>query len=82
MVLELVHTILVSTISLNGFENPFVQLNVHKLNGKNHLEWAKSIKLVIDGKGKFGHLNGKTTKLVDNDPMLKTWRSENSLVIA
>ena len=35
-----------------------------------------------DGKGKFGHLNGKITKPADDDPMLKTWRFKNSLVIA
>ena len=50
------------------------------MNGKNYLEWAQAIKLVIDDKGKFSHLNRETTKPTDNDPMLRTWRSENSLV--
>ena len=72
----------VSTVTLNEVENPSLQLIVHKPNGNNYLEWAQSIKLMIDGKGKLGHLIGKTTKLADNDPTLKTWRSENSLVIA
>ena len=40
-------TPLVSIVSLNGFENPSIQLIIHKLNGKNYLEWAQSIKLVI-----------------------------------
>ena len=40
-------TLPVSVISLNGFENPSVQLTIHKLNGKNYLEWAQSINLVI-----------------------------------
>ena len=72
----------VSTVSLNGSANPSVQLTVHKLNGKNYLEWVQSIKLVINGKRKLGHLNGETTKPADNNPMLKAWRSKNSLVTA
>ena len=59
-----------------------LQLTVNKLNGKNYLEWAQTVKLVIDGKGKLGHLTGEVKKPVNNDPHLKSWRSENSLVIA
>ena len=58
------------------------QLTIHKLNGKNYLEWAQSVKLAIDGRGKLGHLNGEVSKPVADDPNLKTWRSENSLLIA
>ena len=58
------------------------QLTIHKLNGKNYLEWAQSVKLAIDGRGKLSHLNGEVSKPAANDPNLKTWRSENSLVIA
>ncbi|KAK2999277.1 hypothetical protein RJ639_023557 [Escallonia herrerae] len=32
------------------------QLTSHKLTGKNYLEWAQSVKLAIDGRGKLGHL--------------------------
>ncbi|RVW73986.1 Retrovirus-related Pol polyprotein from transposon RE1 [Vitis vinifera] len=58
------------------------QLTIHKLNGKNYLEWAQFVKLAIDGRGKLGHLNGEVSKPAADDPNLKTWRSENSLVIA
>ena len=30
----------ISSVSPSGFENPSVQLSVHKLNGKNCMEWA------------------------------------------
>ena len=59
-----------------------LQLTVHKLNGKNYLEWAQCVKLVIDGKGKLGHLTGEVTKPAAGDPSLPTWRSANSMVIA
>lgn len=58
-----------------------LQLTMNKLNGKNYLEWAQTVKLVIDGKGKLGHLTGEVKKPANNDPRLKSWRSENSMVI-
>lgn len=46
------------------------------------IKWVQSIKLMIDGKGKLGHLTGKIIKPIDDDPTLKTWRFENLLMIA
>lgn len=40
------------------------------------------MKLVIDGRGKLSHLNGEVSKPAADDLNLKTWISENSLVIA
>ena len=48
---------------------------------KNYLKWAQSVKLAIDGRGKLGHLTGEVTQPASNDPSLKKWRSEDSLVI-
>lgn len=42
--------------------NNSLQLTDHKLNGRNYLEWAQTVKLVIDGKGKLGHLTGEIKK--------------------
>lgn len=39
--------------------NNSLQLTAQKLNGKNYLEWAQTVKLVIDGKEKLGHLTGE-----------------------
>ncbi|XP_059284069.1 uncharacterized protein LOC132037556 [Lycium ferocissimum] len=58
------------------------QLTSHKLNGKNYLEWAQSVRLAIDGRGKLGHLTGETKKPKPGDPKMNAWRSENSMVIA
>ncbi|KAH9722152.1 retrovirus-related pol polyprotein from transposon RE1 [Citrus sinensis] len=38
-----------------------------------------SVKLVIDVKGKLGHLTGEVTKPAAGDPSLPTWRSANSM---
>ena len=58
------------------------QLTSHKLNGRNYLEWAQSVKLAIDGRGKLGHLTGETTRPAGEDRNMAVWRSENSLVTA
>jgi hypothetical protein len=42
-----------------------------KLNGHNYLEWAQSIKLAIDGRGKIGHLTGEISKPAAGDPNKK-----------
>ena len=71
-----------STFGSNGADNSSFQLTVEKLNGKNYLEWAQSIKLVIDRKGKLGYLTGETRKPPSTDSSLQKWQSENSLVTA
>ncbi|KAK3027903.1 hypothetical protein RJ639_040280 [Escallonia herrerae] len=58
------------------------QLTSHKLTGKNYLEWAQSVKLAIDGRGKLGHLTEDVRQPAAGDPSLSVWRSENSLIIA
>ncbi|RVX11046.1 Retrovirus-related Pol polyprotein from transposon TNT 1-94 [Vitis vinifera] len=45
--------------SVGAFDNSPLHLTVEKLNGKNYKEWAQTIKLVIDGKGKLGLLTNK-----------------------
>ena len=59
-----------------------LQITIHKLNGKNYLEWSQSVKLAIDGRGKLGYLTGEVKKPEATDPSFKVWRSENSLVTA
>ncbi|RDX65237.1 hypothetical protein CR513_56119, partial [Mucuna pruriens] len=59
-----------------------LQITIHKLNGKNYLEWSTSVQLVIDGKGKFGYLNGDVQAPDSGDLKYRQWRSENSIVTA
>lgn len=67
----------------NGVDNSFFQLIVEKLDGKNFREWAQSIKLVIDGKGKMGYLTGELKKPASTEAAtLQKWKSENSTVTA
>ncbi|XP_019056106.1 PREDICTED: uncharacterized protein LOC109115925 [Nelumbo nucifera] len=59
-----------------------LQITIHKLNGKNYLEWCQSVWLVIDGKGKLDYLNGEVKPPTTDDPKYRQWRSENSMVTA
>ncbi|XP_024025631.1 uncharacterized protein LOC112092806 [Morus notabilis] len=69
-------------VSLINLPSNTLQLTTHKLNRKNYLSWAQTVKLLIDGKGKLGFLTGEAKKPGEKDPKLKTWRSENSMVTA
>ncbi|XP_075496227.1 uncharacterized protein LOC142533365 [Primulina tabacum] len=68
--------------STTGLSDNSHQLIIHKLNGRNYLEWAQSVRLVIDGKGKLGYLNGEVKAPASIDSKYKHWRSENFLVTA
>lgn len=71
-----------ATASADSFsQTSNLQLTVHKLNGKNYLKWAQSVKLAIDGRGKLGHMIGEVTQPAVDDPTRKKWRSKSSLVI-
>ncbi|XP_019056073.1 PREDICTED: uncharacterized protein LOC109115911, partial [Nelumbo nucifera] len=59
-----------------------LQITIHKPNGKNYFEWSQSVRLVIDGKGKLGYLNGEVKPPATDDPKYRQWRSENSMVTA
>ncbi|KAL9411806.1 hypothetical protein AB3S75_045415 [Citrus x aurantiifolia] len=59
-----------------------LQITIHKLNGKNYLEWSQFVRLVIDGKVKLGYLNGEIQPPAADDPKFLQWRSENSMVTA
>lgn len=73
----------ISTMSSGGIDNSSFQLTVEKLNGKNFREWAQSIKLVIDGKGKLGYVAGDTKMPASTEiDLLQRWRSKNSMVSA
>ena len=69
------------TMGSNGLDNTSFQLMVEKLKEKNYLEWAQSIKLITDGKGKLWYLTGETRKPLFTNASLQKWKSENSLVI-
>ena len=59
-----------------------LQITIHRLNGKNYLEWSQSVKLAIDGCRKLRYLTREIQKRTANSPGFLTWRSKNSLVMA
>ncbi|XP_073062852.1 uncharacterized protein [Primulina eburnea] len=71
-----------SPTSIHDMTSSSIQITVHRFNGQNFLEWSQYVKLAVDGRGKLGYLTGETTIPAETEPTFKTWRSENSLVMA
>ncbi|KAH1056227.1 hypothetical protein J1N35_034292 [Gossypium stocksii] len=71
-----------STMSLKGDSfHQLLQLTLHKLDGTSDLEWARSMKLAIEGRGKLRYLTEDMKKLED-DKRLGVWQSNSSIIIA
>ncbi|XP_073129675.1 uncharacterized protein [Henckelia pumila] len=73
---------LAAVSSLSGNDISSLQITTHKLNGRNYLQWAKSVKIVISGRGKLGYLTGDPPAPSQKDASYKVWVAENSIVLA
>jgi len=61
---------------------PLSSSRLRNLTGRIFSNGLKSIKLVIDGKGKLGYLTGETKKPSSTDTSFQKWKLENSMVTA
>ncbi|XP_058771890.1 uncharacterized protein LOC131645231 [Vicia villosa] len=59
-----------------------LKVNIPKMNGNNYNEWAQTVRMVLDSKGKLGFLTGAVAEPAVGDPLYQQWKSENSLIIA
>ena len=66
----------------NTSSNTTLQITTHKVNGKNFLQWSRSLRMVIRGKGRIGYLNGTAKKPIEDNPTFPTWDAQNSMVMA
>ena len=62
--------------------NTSLQIIAHKLNGKNYLQWSRSVLMVIQGRGQLGYLDHTTTQPDESYPEYMTWDAQNSMVMA
>ena len=70
--------------AINPTDNSSLSLQItsYKLNGKNYLQWSRSVQMVIRGRGKIGFLDGSLTKPSSTDPSYSTWDTQNALVMS
>lgn len=68
--------------SLYSLDNNSLHITAHKLDGKNYLQWAQSVKLVICGRGKLGYITGDLPAPPSTDSKYQLWQAENSIVLA
>ncbi|KAK3008643.1 hypothetical protein RJ639_013452 [Escallonia herrerae] len=59
-----------------------LQITSHKLDGKNFLQWSRSVLLVIRGRGKMGYITGEIQRPALGDSMYANWELNNSIVMA
>ncbi|KZV22300.1 hypothetical protein F511_17902 [Dorcoceras hygrometricum] len=59
-----------------------LQITTHLLNGRNYLQWAQSVKIVVCARGKLGYLTGDLPPPATTDPAYPTWLADNSIVLA
>jgi hypothetical protein len=72
-----------SPVSLSeGTEVTSHQITGHKLNGYNYLQCSSSIMMFICGKGRDDYLTGDIIIPEKNDPMFRTWKTENHMVMS
>ena len=64
-------------------DNPIsLQITSFKMNGRNFLQWSRSVQMVIRGKGKFGYLDRSIPRPAPSDPSYPTWDIHNSMVMS
>ncbi|KZV41993.1 hypothetical protein F511_16941 [Dorcoceras hygrometricum] len=59
-----------------------LQITTHLLNGRNYLQWAQSVKIVVCARGKLDYLTGDLPPPTTTDPTYPTWLGDNSIVLA
>ncbi|CAN1305472.1 hypothetical protein LINPERPRIM_LOCUS26530 [Linum perenne] len=69
-----------STVHHTNHESYTATMATHKLDGKNYLQWSKSIQMIIAGRGKFGYLTGTTEKPEESAATYQTWFENDNLV--
>ena len=72
----------ITIASLSGNDTFSLQITTHKLDGKNYLQWAQSVKIVICGHDKLGYITGELPAPNPTDLTYKTWLAENFIVLA
>ena len=63
-------------------EGTSLPVTSHKLNGQNYTQWAKSVRIFLQGKGKKEYIIGEAKKPKKDEVALKKWKLENSLVMS
>lgn len=67
--------------SLSGSDVSTMQIITHRLNGRNYLRWAQSVKIVICARGKLGFLIGEFPAPAKTVAAYNSWLTENSIVL-
>lgn len=59
-----------------------IPITGYKLNGQNYTQWARLVRIFLQGKGKEDYITEETEKPKKSDPNHAKWKLENSLVMS
>ena len=51
-----------------------------KLNSNNYFSWSQSVKMVLEGRHKFGFLTGEIPRPPPSDPQERYWKVEDYIL--
>ena len=63
-------------------EGTLLPITCHKLNSQNYTQWAKWLRIFVQGKGKEEYITVEAKRLEKDEGALKKWKLENSLVMS
>ncbi|KAJ1382416.1 Gag-polypeptide of LTR copia-type [Sesbania bispinosa] len=63
-------------------ETNILPITGYKLNGQNYIQWARSVRIFLQGKGKEDYITGNAKEPEKEDPTHQKWKLENSLVMS
>ncbi|KAJ1386696.1 Gag-polypeptide of LTR copia-type [Sesbania bispinosa] len=63
-------------------ETNILPITSYKLNGQNYIQWARSLCIFLQGKGKEDYITDNAKEPEKEDPTHQKWKLENSLVMS
>ncbi|KAJ1442200.1 Gag-polypeptide of LTR copia-type [Sesbania bispinosa] len=63
-------------------ETNILPITGYKLNGQNYIQWPRSVRIFLQGKGKEDYITSNAKEPEKEDPTHQKWKLENSLVMS
>jgi len=72
----------ISSYDITTFDNPGLLITQAQLKDENYDEWARSVRMTLRMRKKFGLINGSIKKPIDDSTDLEDWWTINSLLVS
>ncbi|GMJ15242.1 hypothetical protein like AT1G21280 [Hibiscus trionum] len=72
----------ISPYDITSSDNPESLITQIQLKGENYDEWARSLRIALRARKKFGFVDGTIQRLDEKSPDLEDWLTNNSLLVS